>query len=160
MDICIQYRLPLTSKPSYLKQLLLQYENIGYDYERNMIIITSFNVSSERAQLFVGEMNYQLNIQNDLQYFNSAKTSNILVPYPNVQLKLYPSEQSIFLNVLQDAFCKHLIIGSGFWCQYYYFAPLNKIILQRNQKNIEQYFHMITDSFNFYTSYLSNSLST
>lgn len=157
MQHYIQYRLPLHSKPLNLRYLFLQYPNITYDYERNMIIITSFPISCKRAQSFFGTMEDNFLTEKDIEHFNCTKISNLLIPYLNLQLKLYPNEHLIIDEICQDAYYKYLVIGNGFWSQYYHFSPLNTTPSKEVQYS--PYIHsIITDSIYTCKSYLLNSL--
>ena len=156
MELYIQYRLPLHSKPLNLRYLFLQYRNITYDYERNMIIITSFPISCKRAQSFFGRIEDNFLTEKDSEHFDCTKISNLLIPYLHLQLELYPDEYSIVDSICNNVYCKHLVIGNGFWSQYYHFAQLNTI---PSKVEIERspYIHsIIADSFYLCTSYLGN----
>ena len=115
MELYIQYRLPLHSKPLNLRYLFLQYRNITYDYERNMIIITSFPISCKRAQSFFGRIEDNFLTEKDSEHFDCTKISNLLIPYLHLQLELYPDEYSIVDSICHNVYYKHLVIGNGFY---------------------------------------------
>ena len=117
MNFYIQYRIPLKTIPSNLNYLFSTYQNIEFDYVRNMIILYSL-------QSFDVRFDMQLSNEGiDDTHFRKKNISNLLIPCEPLTIITYPNEIKTIDNICNHVYFKNLIINRGMWYKYYSFLP-------------------------------------